>query len=58
MIEFKQIIARGTRLTDCKNQKIQHMTAATSWRFDGRPFSALCNLFKRRCSPPSAHCFR
>ena len=40
MIEFKQIIGRGTRLFDGKARQIQSMTATTFWSADGTPMSA------------------
>lgn len=40
MIEFKQIIGRGTRLYDGKARQIQHMSATSFWHPDGTPMSA------------------
>jgi type I restriction enzyme R subunit len=40
IIEFKQIIGRGTRLYDGKERTIQHMMMTTFWHPDGTPMSA------------------
>jgi type I restriction enzyme R subunit len=40
MIEFKQIIGRGTRLFDGKERTFQHMSASTFWDASGKPISA------------------
>ena len=40
MIEFKQIIGRGTRLSDGKARSIQHMMCTSFWHPDGTPMSA------------------
>ena len=48
MIEFKQIIGRGTRLFDGKEREIGHTVSTSFWSADGQPITAeqfLQNLF-------------
>ena len=48
IIEFKQIIGRGTRLFDGKERESQHMMSTSFWSAEGKPISAeqfLQNLF-------------